>query len=175
MGLKRGPVPGTQAVSVAPRPGGVFVKTLAATLLVVGGLGMVGSVGAVQTMQAGNAAMGSLSETNPLVMALLGAAVSSSVPLLLIIGFAIGGRVKRVPASVSVVRGFRRFALPTAAALVIIYAGVTVQTLREEARASNALRLCVEQGEANYLSGLLHQSVITNYPNGLIVKGTQTK
>ena len=142
---------------------GAFWKSLGATLAVFAGFGIVGSMGAVQTFQAGNDLMSGNSHVSPLVLGLLGAAVSSAVSLLLLIGLSITSRVKRVPVSVGVARGFRRFALPISCALVLLYAGVVSQTVRSEARATAAMHEIVANGEVAYLSRLLHEPPISWY------------
>ena len=144
-----------------------FWKAFALTAVVLGGFGIMGSVGAVQTMQAGGELIGDFtgnrSAVSPLLLTLLGVGASSAVSLLMLAGFALRSRIKRVPASVGMVRGFRRFALPVAAGLVFLYAGVVCQTVREEARASAAMHQCVTQGEAAYISRLLNKPLIPRY------------
>ena len=142
---------------------GIYCATVgAAGAVLVVGLWLFGSGGISQPWFTGQSLLGAdMPDTepmgNPMMRTLLGAAISSSVSVLLGMVFAIHSRVKRVPVSVGVVRGFRRFALPAAAVLVLLYAGIAVETLREEATAKRELERCVKNGEGQYLSDLLHQ------------------
>ena len=144
-----------------------FCGALGATLLCALALGTLSQTGAPQMLRSAGMAMGLRAEEyNPLKMVangLFGVGAASGVSLLLGLGLIIGSRWCRVPVSVGVVRGLRRLALPVASLLVFVYAGVVVQTLREEARAEAALQTCLRDGEAAYLAGLLHEAPPSRY------------
>ncbi len=139
-----------------------FCGALGVALLGLLALGILPQTGAPQMLRSAGAMMGLRAEEyNPLKVfanGLLGVGAASGVSLLLGLGLTIVSRVRRVPVSVGVVRGVRRLALPVASLLVFVYAGVALQTLREEARAESALQMCLRDGEAAYLAGLLHET-----------------
>lgn len=86
-------------------------------------------------------------ETPETVTALQGlalGALSLALPLITILGLAISGWVKRVPASVQVVRGFRRSAIPTASVVLLVYTGLVVVAAQLDAKEREKLALQVK-------------------------------
>lgn len=86
-------------------------------------------------------------ETPETVTALQGlalGALSLALPLITILGLAISGWVKRVPASVQVVRGFRRSAIPTASVVLLVYTGLVVVAAQLDAKEREKLALQIK-------------------------------
>ncbi len=97
-----------------------------------------------------------LNDDGTLVFALFGAGAAVVVPTLLIGALALVSRVVRVPASVGIVRGLRGLALPVACALLFLYAGLVIQTARQETRMRGELAESVHH-EGRYLARLAGQ------------------
>lgn len=75
------------------------------------------------------------------------------VPLLLLVILSIAGRVRRVPVSVALVRGFRGAGVTLACLLLIGYGALVLGTLRQERAADDGLRQMV-QHEGRYYATL---------------------
>jgi hypothetical protein len=69
-----------------------------------------------------------------------------SFPLLMVWGLAIWSRKKRLPASVGIVRGFRRFAVPMASILLLLYAGSAFWAAQADAQLRAELTESTRQG-----------------------------
>ena len=83
----------------------------------------------------------------------IGATLGLAVPLLLAFLLSLVARVRRVPVSVGLVGGFRRTGPLLAAGLVLVYGGLIVMTVRQEARANYGLERSLH-GEGQYLARL---------------------
>ena len=77
----------------------------------------------------------------------------SVVPALLALILALAARVKRVPASVGLVEGFRAWTPPLVCALAVLYGGLTLWTVRQEGAVNYGLERSVH-GEGPYLADL---------------------
>jgi hypothetical protein len=88
-----------------------------------------------------------------LLFALSGVSAAVAVPILLIGALAFISSGLRVPVSVGVVRGVRGLALPVACALLLVYAGLTIQTVWQETRVRGELAETVRH-EGRYLARL---------------------
>lgn len=75
-------------------------------------------------------------------VALLFSPLLLTVPLLAILALALVGWRRRIPASVAVVRGFPKLALPLMAALLVIWAALLIPAAQEE----GSLRQGIDQG-----------------------------
>ena len=75
-------------------------------------------------------------------IALLASPLLLTVPLLVVLVLALVGWRRRVPASVAIVRGFPKLALPLMAALIVLWAGVLIPAAREE----ESLRVGMDEG-----------------------------
>lgn len=119
------------------------------------GQGLVGYGGTLRglgTLSAGDGATGT---TGPqaqesLVFAMIG---GLAVPLLLLLILSIAGRVRRVPVSVALVRGFAGAGLTLGCLLLIGYGALALGTLREERAADDGLRQMVRH-EGRYYASL---------------------
>ncbi len=151
------------------RPIGVAALTAAAVLGVTGLLGLLaswltqGGRAAASTVQQNVSISGSDSNAgatawnNPNLQALLGLAFALAVPLLLAIVLSIVSRAKRVPVSVGLVNGFRSVMPPLVCALMLVYAGLALWTVRQEARANYGLERSLH-GEGQYLAEVTGQT-----------------
>jgi hypothetical protein len=84
---------------------------------------------------------------------LLGIAFGTALPLLLAIILGIAARVRRVPASVGLMEGFRAWTPPLFCALAILYGGLTLWTVRQESAVNYGLERSLH-GEGSYLADL---------------------
>lgn len=89
-----------------------------------------------------------------LVTALIGGLI---LPLLLLVVLSIAGRVRRVPVSVTLVRGFRGAGVTLACLLLIGYGALVLGTLRQERAADDNLQQMV-QHEGRYYAKLAGRS-----------------
>lgn len=80
-----------------------------------------------------------LAEWGELLFALLSGGLALAVPLVTALVLAILSRIRRVPVSVGVVRGFRSAAVPLACCMLLAYGGLVLGTLGAEARTQAAL------------------------------------
>jgi hypothetical protein len=92
-------------------------------------------------------------DAGTLLFALLGVGAAVAVPLVLIGALALVSRVLRVPVSVGVMRGLHGLALPAACTLLLLYAGLVVKTVEQEARVRGELAETVRH-EGRYLARL---------------------
>ena len=88
---------------------------------------------------------------------LLGIALGTVLPLLLAVILSIAARVKRVPASVGLVAGFRAWTPPLLCALAVLYGGLTLWTVRQEGTVNHGLERSLH-GEGQYLAQLTGRS-----------------
>ncbi|HLK55615.1 MAG TPA: hypothetical protein VKU00_03575 [Chthonomonadaceae bacterium] len=77
----------------------------------------------------------------------------AGVPLLTLLTFSILSLVWRVPLSVGLVRGFRGMAVPIACALLLLYSGLVIVTLRQENQVEAGMRGSM-QHEGRYMAEL---------------------
>jgi len=84
---------------------------------------------------------------------LVGIALGMALPLLLAIILGIAACVRRVPASVGLVEGFRAWTPPLFCALAILYGGLTLWTIRQESAVNYGLERSLH-GEGQYLAEL---------------------
>ena len=82
---------------------------------------------------------------------LIGAALSLLIPALFAVILSIVSRVKRVPASAGLVTGFTSIMPPLVFGLMLVYGGLTLWTVRQEARVSQRLEQSLH-GEGQYLA-----------------------
>ncbi len=87
----------------------------------------------------------------PWLQIALGVAVTLALPLLTAIVLSIWSRVKRVPASVGLIMGFQAIMPALVLGLMLVYAGLAVWTIRQEAQASYGLARSLH-GEGQYLA-----------------------
>ncbi len=87
---------------------------------------------------------------------LLGSAVGLAVPLLLALILTIASRVRRVPVSTGLVRGFCAAVPPIFCGLIFLYGGLLLWTARQETAANYALVRSLH-GEGQYLAQLTGQ------------------
>lgn len=73
------------------------------------------------------------------------------VPLLLVIGLGVASRVVGVPLTAGIIRGLKGIALPAACVLVIVYGGLILATVRQDARIDGGLRQTLAH-EGRYLA-----------------------
>ena len=133
-----------------------FCKAYGLASVILGGLAAIGG-SSEQILHSGQRWMGFCFDVPRDAVMTAGVAVCMGVSPLIVGAFAARSLIKRVPVSVGVVRGLRRFALPIIAALTVAYAGMVLVTLREEAQATNTLRAAVTQGESRYYGGAVYQ------------------
>lgn len=95
-----------------------------------------GVLGMLQGLGAGNQGLSSAT------IALLASPLLLTIPLLVLLALAIRGWRRRVPASVAMVRGFPKLALPLMAALLVAWAALLIPTAQEE----ESLRQGLERG-----------------------------
>jgi hypothetical protein len=76
------------------------------------------------------------------------------VPVLIVVGSVITGAVKRIPLRLAVARGFRSAGTVLGCLMVVVYAGLAIQTSRVEAPMSQALDSSL-QHEGRFLSQLV--------------------
>ena len=91
------------------------------------------------------------------VQILVGVAFVITLPLLLALVFSIAARLKRIPASVGMVEGFRAWTPLTLCLLAVLYGGLTLWTVRQEDAVNYGLEQSLH-GEAQYLAQLTGQS-----------------
>lgn len=92
-------------------------------------------------------------QPNAQAQLLLGIAFGTALPLLLAVVLGIAARVKRVPASVGLVEGFRDWAPLLLFALTILYGSLTLWTVRQEDAVNYGLTRSLH-GEGQYLAEL---------------------
>ena len=96
------------------------------------------------------------SETNPVIPVAAGLALGGlciAVPLIAIVGLTIWSRIRRVPASVGIVLGFRSISVPLASLLLLLYAAAAVIAARADLRARQELAALV-RNEGAYTARL---------------------
>lgn len=96
---------------------------------------------------------GMFEDKTVLVQTLLIDALGLTIPLLTAIVLSIGSRVKRVPVSAGLVFGFRAVMPPLVLGLMLVYGGLTLWTVQQEARANYGLERSLH-GEGQYLAQL---------------------
>ena len=145
------------------------VLTAAATISVVvvfsvllswqthGGSETISTVQQMVSMSGSDSNAGTTIWNNPGLQTLLGTALALAVPLLLAVVLSIMSRVKRVPVSVGLVNGFRVVMPPLVCALMLVYGGLTLWTVRQEARANYGLERSLH-GEGQYLAEITGQA-----------------
>ncbi len=74
-----------------------------------------------------------------------------ALPVLLMFGWSIAGLVKHVPFSVKAVENFRAVMPPLICVLMLLYGGLTLWTVQQEARANYGLERSLH-GEGQYLA-----------------------
>lgn len=79
------------------------------------------------------------------------------LPALVTAGLMLQSRLRRVPVTVGVVRGFPRFALPLATVLVFLFAGIVWNTAQQEAHYQSELRQMI-QHEGRYNAHLMGET-----------------
>ena len=79
------------------------------------------------------------------------------LPALVTAGLMLQSRLRRVPVTVGVVRGFPRLALPLATVLVFLFAGIVWNTAQQEAQYQSELRQMI-QHEGRYNARLLGEA-----------------
>ncbi len=133
------------------------------TLGAIGLLGLLvswqlhGGMGAASTLTQLVPASGDDSDTgtdawnNPRVQTLLWAAFEMAIPLLLAIVLSIVSRVKRVPVSAGLAGGFRAVMPPLVCGMMLVYGGLVLWTVQQEARANYGLERSLH-GEGQYLA-----------------------
>jgi len=87
----------------------------------------------------------------------LSAAVVFTVPLLLLLISGVAARIRRVPVSVGLVRGFAAAALPIASLLLLLWGGLLLGTVRQEGIVNARVRHQVHD-EGPYLAAQAGQS-----------------
>ncbi len=92
-----------------------------------------------------------------LVQILLLIMIATAISLLFALIGSIVSRVKRVPVSVGLVNGFRSVMPPLVCALMLVYGGLTLWTVRQEAQANYGLARSLH-GEGQYLAELTGQA-----------------
>ena len=100
---------------------------------------------------------GMFGDKTVLVQTLLIYALGLAVPLLTAIILSIVSRVKRVPVSVGLVNGFRAVMPPLVCCLMLVYGGLALWTVRQEARANYGLERSLH-GEGQYLAEITGQA-----------------
>jgi hypothetical protein len=85
-------------------------------------------------------------------------AFSLALPLLTLLVLVIRGKVKRERVVVAVARGMRAMALPMAATLAVLFAGLTVWTAGLEKGNLSRMREVAARGEAQYYAGQAGQT-----------------
>ena len=150
------------------RPIGIAVLAAAITVSIAGVFGLLMSwqmhggadtLGALQqtvSMSGDDHNAGTTVWNNPKLLTLLGAAFALAIPVLTAIILSIVSRVKRVPVSVGLVNGFRAVMPPLVCALMLIYGGLVLWTVQQEARANYGLERSLH-GEGQYLAQLTGQ------------------
>jgi hypothetical protein len=84
-----------------------------------------------------NATGSNANQSNPLqniLVTLLVGVISMAIPLSALINLAIISRVRRLPVSVGMVRGFRHVAIPMASILLLLYCGIAYNVAIQDAR-----------------------------------------
>jgi MFS family permease len=84
-------------------------------------------------------------------------ALCFAIPLLLIFLWSIAALVKHVPFSVKIVENFRAIMPPLVCALMLVYGGLTLWTVQQEARANYGLERSLH-GEGQYLAQMTGQA-----------------
>ena len=150
------------------RPIGIAVLSAAVTVSVGGVFGLLMSwqmhggadtLGALQqtvSMSGDDHNAGTTVWNNPKLLTLLGAIIAMAIPLLTAIILSIVSRVKRVPVSVGLVNGFRAVMPPLVCGLMLVYGGLVLWTVQQEARANYGLERSLH-GEGQYLAQLTGQ------------------
>ena len=92
-----------------------------------------------------------------LVQILILVLLVTMIPLLFALVGSIVSRVKRVPVSVGLVNGFRSVMPPLVCALMLVYGGLTLWTVKQEARANYGLARSLH-GEGQYLAEMTGQA-----------------
>ena len=150
---------------ILPRLRRPIVTGLLAAGVTLGVIGLLGALAAgpahggtesIQTfreMLGGDSSNGMPSEqqSEAPVWALLGPVFGLAIPLLLAIVLSIVSRVKRVPVSVGLVGGFRTVMPPLVFGLMLVYGGLVLWTVRQEARVNYGLERSLH-GEGQYLA-----------------------
>ncbi|MGI4787587.1 MAG: hypothetical protein ACRYFS_01910 [Janthinobacterium lividum] len=85
------------------------------------------------------------------IQTLLVSGFGLAIPLLCVIVLSIVSRVKRVPVSVGLVSGFRTLMPPLVFGLMLVYGGLILWTVRQEARANYGMERSLH-GEGQYLA-----------------------
>ncbi len=80
------------------------------------------------------------------------APLTLAAPLLLVVALGIASRVVRVPLTAGLVRGLKGTALPAACVLVLVYGGLVLATVRQDALVDEGLRQTLAH-EGRYLAG----------------------
>ena len=97
----------------------------------------------------------SQAEQAPALLGMIGGTLG--LPLLAAVVFAIAGRVLRMPAGISLVRGFRGAAGPMVCLLLLAYGGMVLATTRQEARLEYHLNRNMEN-EGRFIAELAGKS-----------------
>jgi hypothetical protein len=130
---------------------------LLAVMLTLGIIALFGTLAAWQMQEAGEVVatfrqlFPSSEDITEQMQALLGSAFALALPLLCAIILSIVSRVKRVPVSVGLVTGFRNAMPALVCALMLVYGGLVLWTVRQEARANYGLERSLH-GEGQYLA-----------------------
>ena len=122
-----------------------------------GGAETVSTIQQMVSMSGNDANASATVWNNPGLQTLLGTALALAAPLLLAITLSIVSRVKRVPVSVGLVNGFRSVMPPLVCALMLVYGGLTLWTVQQEARANYGLERSLH-GEGQYLAEITGQA-----------------
>ena len=136
----------------ALRNAGIVALTVVSVLGLAGVSALLLNGPAVFTSEASHALVPTEESSSETMSALLGlvlGALSLAIPLLTIFGLAIAGWVKRVPASVQVVKGFRRGAIPAASLVLLVYGALVTVAANLDARERDALAEQIKH-EARY-------------------------
>lgn len=155
--LHRG-APGSETRNLAAgRFARAFGVTALALLALAGlsswqGRGLIGYGASLRELglSGGGAGSGAPQAQEMMVSAMVG---GLAVPLLLLLILSVAGRVRRVPVSVALVRGFKTIGVPLACLLLVVYGALALGTVRQERAADAGLRRMV-QHEGRYYAAL---------------------
>ncbi len=148
---------GTAVLTAAITFGAALVFGVLISWQMHGGAETVSTLQQMVSMSGSDANAQATIWNNPGLQTLLGTALALAVPLLLAIILSIRSRVKRVPVSAGLVWGFQAVMPPLVCALMLVYGGLTLGTVQQEAQANYGLARSLH-GEGQYLAEMTRQA-----------------